>query len=355
MTRVLVTGAAGFIARGSLARLAHAGHEVHAVSSRPVLAGGPGTGAAGRVGSPALEEPHTALAQVRWHRADLLGEGSASELMRAVAPTHLLHMAWCTEPGTFWTAPENLDWAQASLRLLRAFAAGGGRRAVIAGTCTEYEWRRHTHCVEERGPQGGPDTRGPARQATPRAPHTLYGAAKHAVHLVAERYAEQAGFELAWGRVFYTYGPHEHPARLASSVASALVRGEQVRCTDGAQVRDYTYVAELGEAFAALLDSPATGAVNMASGEPVRVADLVLALAAAAGRPELVRLGALPRRPDEPERLTADVGRLREQVGWSASVGLREGAERTVEWWRRELAPGASGDGRVRAGAGQAR
>jgi nucleoside-diphosphate-sugar epimerase len=151
------------------------------------------------------------------------------------------------------------------------------------------------------------------------------------------------GIELAWGRIFYVYGPHEHPARLASSVAQALVRGEPVKCTDGAQVRDYTYVSELGEAFAALLDSPVSGPVNMASGEPVRIADLVMALAAAAGRPDLVLLGALPRRAGEPERLTADVRRLRDEVGWSASVRLQEGAERTVEWWRRELGRAEAG------------
>jgi nucleoside-diphosphate-sugar epimerase len=199
--------------------------------------------------------------------------------------------------------------------------------------------------VEEGGSRTAPgagDT--PARQPTPTVPHTLYGAAKHAVHLVAECYAEQVGVELAWGRIFYVYGPHEHPARLASSVARALVRGERVKCTDGAQVRDYIYVSELGEAFAALLDSRVAGPVNMASGQAVRIADLVTALAAAAGRPELVQLSALPRRPGDPERLTADVRRLREEVGWSASVGVQEGAARTVGWWGR----GWAGSGYMR-------
>jgi nucleoside-diphosphate-sugar epimerase len=352
VTRVLVTGAAGFIARNSLAPLLQAGYEVHAVSSRPPSSSTSGAGGAAHdLALPVYgnDMRRAELAEVRWHHADLLLDDTASELMTEVRPTHLLHMAWGTEPGAFWTAPENLDWVRSSLRLVRAFAACGGSRAVIAGSCTEYEWGRDTHCVEEAGPHAGtvaPAT--PATRATPTAPHTLYGAAKHAVHLVAERYAEQAGIELAWGRIFYVYGPHEHPARLASSVARALVRGEPVKCTDGAQVRDYIYVSELGDAFAALLDSPVAGPVNVASGWPVRVADLVMALATAAGRPELMLLGALPRRAREPERLTADVGRLRDEVGWSASIGLPEGAARTVEWWRRELELAGEAQGATR-------
>jgi len=153
--------------------------------------------------------------------------------------------------------------------------------------------------------------------------------------VVAERWALQVGVTLAWGRVFYTFGPHEHPANLVGAVARSLVHGEEVRCTHGMRVRDYLYTPELGCAFAALLTSEVMGPVNMASEEPVRVADVVAAIAAAAGHPELVRMGALPQRPGEPEWLTADVRRLREDVGWSPSIGLDEGAARTVDWWKR--------------------
>lgn len=306
MNRVLVTGAGGFIGRHTLPPLLQAGHEVHAVSSRPL----------------ADESLHERAGEVHWHRADLLAPHTAAELMGKIEPSHLLHLAWYTVPGSFWTGPENLEWLSASLRLLRAFGEVEGRRAVIAGSCTEYAWERHTHCVED---------------VTRVRPATLYGAAKHALREVAERWAAQSGVALAWGRIFYVYGPGEHPARLVGAVARALVRGEEALCTHGRQVRDYLYSPELGGAFAALLCSEVTGPVNMASGAPVRLAEVVEAIAAAAERPELVRLGALPQREGEPERLTADVRRLREEVGWSPSIGLREGARRTVEWWKQSL------------------
>jgi nucleoside-diphosphate-sugar epimerase len=337
VSRVLVTGAGGFIGRHTLLPLLTAGHDVHAVTSRPLSDGIPLA-----VGRP--DEAFRAVApEMRWHSADLLAPEAAGTLMDEVRPSHLLHLAWHTRPGAYWTAPENIDWLQTSLRLLRTFAEVKGQRAVLAGTCTEYSWERHTHCVEEVPrpedevvesdslPSAASARRPPPTRVVPA---TLYGAAKHGLHVVAERWAQQAGFAFAWGRVFYVYGPHEHPARLVSRVARALLHGEAVSCPDGTQVRDYSYTPELGSAFAALLTSEVTGPVNMASGEPVSLADLVAMVAVAAGRPELVRLGALPQRPGEPERLTADVRRLREELGWSPSIDLREGVRRTVDWWR---------------------
>jgi nucleoside-diphosphate-sugar epimerase len=286
VSSVLVTGGSGFIGRNALAPLRERGYEVHAPGSR---------------------------------EADLLAPGTAADLIAELRPTHLLHFAWDARPGKYWTSTDNLEWVEGSLRLLRAFAEGGGRRAVLAGTCAEYEWTDEVHCVEG---------------ATPLAPATLYGAAKHGLHVTAERYASQAGVSFAWGRIFFVFGPHEHHARLASSVASALVRGEPAEAGAGTQVRDFLYSEDLGDAFAALLDSAVEGAVNMASGEPRAIRDLVVALGDAAGRPDLLRIGARPPNPGEPASITAAVDRLRDEVGWRPPRTLEQRAADTIAWWR---------------------
>jgi nucleoside-diphosphate-sugar epimerase len=99
-------------------------------------------------------------------------------------------------------------------------------------------------------------------------------------------------------------------------------------------VRDFLHVADVGDAFAALLDSQVEGAVNIGSGEGVAVADVVQRIGVFAGRPDLVELGALEAPADEPPLLVANVRRLHEDVGWRPSRSLEDGLRNTVDWWR---------------------
>jgi nucleoside-diphosphate-sugar epimerase len=284
VSRVLVTGATGLIGRRVLAPLTAAGHEVHAVARR------------------AVAEP-----DVVWHEADLL---ASQDVVQEVDPEILVHLAWYAEHGKFWTAPVNVEWVEASLALLRAFR---GTRAVLAGTCAEYDWAAGEDTLNEL--------------SSPLRPATLYGAAKHGLHTVA---AQMDGFELAWGRVFFLYGPDEAPGRLFAAVARAVLAGEPARTTPGTQIRDFLHADDVAAAFAALAGSDVTGPVNVASGQPAALRDVVQMIGQAAGRPELIELGALSQRPGEPERLVADVARLRDEVGFAPAYSLREGIERAV-------------------------
>jgi nucleoside-diphosphate-sugar epimerase len=309
VSRVLVTGAGGFVGLPTLAALVAAGEEVHAVS---------------RQSSP------PAVEGVSWHRADLADQIETERLVGALAPERLVHLAWFVEHGSFWEAPQNLVWVEQSLRLLRAFAAAGGRRAVLLGTCAEYDWSVVEGPLSEAG--------------SPLAPATFYGVAKDALRRLACAFAERQDMELAWGRLFFLYGPREHPARLVPAVIRSLLAGEPVETTSGDQRRDFLHVADVAGALAALLQSRACGPVNIARGEPVAVSRVLELIASEIGRPELVLRGALPSRPDEPPLLVADVRRLREEVGFIPRVGLEQGIRDCVRWWRQ--AAGISGTDR---------
>jgi nucleoside-diphosphate-sugar epimerase len=278
--KLLLTGAGGFIGRHALAPLSARGFEIHAF------------------------------------RGDLLDAAATDALLAELRPTHLLHLAWYTEPGAYWQAPENVEWVEATLRLARGFHAAGGERLVAAGTCAEYDWSRD--CCGE---------------GTLLQPATLYGAAKDATRRVLEAYAAATGLSFAWGRLFFPYGPGERRERVIAAAARAVLSGEPLACSSGEQVRDFLYVEDVASAFAALAESDATGCFDVGSGEGTELRTLLQALERRAGRRGVLRFGEAPER-DEPAAIVADVRRLRDEVGWRPEYDLDEGLGRTLEWWR---------------------
>ncbi len=314
MSGVLVTGAGGFIGLPVLERLASTGEQVHALS---------------RSAHPSQ------LPGVCWHRVDLADKAAVEELFDEFTPERLIHLAWCTEHGRFWSAPENVIWVQRSLWLLRAFVRRGGRRLLVLGTCAEYDWS---------------SADGPLSESASRlVPATSYGAAKDALRRLAHAYAEQEGIELAWGRLFFLYGPREDPRRLIPSVIRSLLAGTPVATSSGRQVRDFMHVEDVAGAIVALLDSSVVGAVNIASGVAVTVGELLDRVVHLIGRQGLVRRGAVPDRPGDPPVLLADIARLRDEVGFRPHWVLADGLAESVRWWQEH-------DGQAqRAGSGSTR
>ena len=192
MSRVLLTGATGLIGARAIAPLLEAGHEVHAFARE----------------LPVLTDDRGAAPDLNWHSVDLLEREATRAAVHKIQADALLHFAWYAEHGRFWESAENLPWVGATLSLLRLFGEAGGARAVLAGSCAEYEWGAGGICSEA---------------ATPLRPATLYGTAKHATQMVASAYAQNAGLQLAWGRIFLCYGPGEDERRLVPSVIRALL------------------------------------------------------------------------------------------------------------------------------------
>ncbi len=300
--RVLVTGASGFIGRHCLAALQARGYEIHATT-----AGTP----------PALKEVH-------WHQVDLLDDAVTNALLATLQPDSLLHLAWYAKHGLFWQALENVDWVRASLVLLRAFIAHGGRRMVCAGSCAEYDWSTGI-CSEDN---------------TPLRPQGLYGVAKNAFHAIAAAAARRSDISFAWGRIFYLYGPGEQDGRLVPLIINAQLRGERVALTGGDLQRDYLHVADVAAALVALLDSSVEGAVNIGSGHAVSIRAIADRLTARLGRPALVEFAAGNGIDKTIPLVVADTKRLTGELHWQPAIDLDHGLDLSIDWWRQHTKSG---------------
>lgn len=301
--RVLVTGATGLIGRHVVSALVEQGAEVHAAGCSRVPRSNNGDG-------------------VRWHAANLLDERERAQLLQAARPQTMVHCAWVTEQGAYWTSPKNLDWVAATLSLAKEATEFGLTRFIGVGTCAEYAW-------------GGTELLSEA--TTPLRPATLYGIAKDATRRVLESYAAASGLSFAWARLAMLYGAGEHHDRFVASLARAFVRGEPARMASGKAIRDIMDARDVGAAIAAVAMSPLTGAVNIGSGEPVSLRHVGEMLARVAGRPDLLRVSAFADRANEPERLVMDVARLVHETGFRPKIELERGLGDALVAWRGSL------------------
>lgn len=295
--RVLVTGAAGFVGRHCLPILISNGFEVHPVD---------------------VFVPEEKPSDVHWHPVDLLDARQTDELFATIHPTHLLHFAWYAKPGEYWNSLENIRWVEGSLHLLRAFHMNGGKRVVMAGTCAEYDWA--SGCCSE--------------DVTPLVPSTLYGTCKNALQHLLKDFSRVTGLSSAWGRIFFLYGPHENPNRLVSSVIINLLQNRTAPCSDGNQIRDFLHVKDVASAFVSLLMSNVNGPVNIASGSPIALKEIILSIADQLGKNSHVKFGALPQKENEPSVLFGDTKRLFSEVIWQPQYDMDRGIKETIDWWQ---------------------
>jgi nucleoside-diphosphate-sugar epimerase len=303
--RVLLTGAGGFIGAHVARALLATGSEVHAVVRD-------------RARVPRLD----AIAErLTIQEADITDTAAVTRVIEASRPDLAIHAAWYAVPGKYLDSPENLAHVAASLHLATRLVEAGCKRFVGLGTCFEYDTSATT----------------PLREASPTAPRFLYASCKLALHDVLMAYAPIAKTSFAWCRLFYQYGPLEARERLVPHVIDRLLGGQTADTSGGAQVRDFLHVTDVARAICAVALSDTEGAVNIGSGVPVTVREIVATVARLCDAEGRVRFGAIPYRPNDPMFVCADVEKLR-STGFAPSFDLESGLHDTVRARREELA-----------------
>jgi len=263
MTRVLITGATGFVGRHVLKELLKRKVEVVAVLRSNA------------------EAPSGLFAVIRTDDLFMESEGFWSEAF--VGIDIVLHVAWYAEPGKYVKSPKNLTCMIGTLRMAEAAAKAAVKRFVGIGTCFEYDLDA-----------------GYLKLSTPLRPRSPYASAKAGTYMALLHALPCVGVSFAWCRLFYLYGDGEDSRRLVPYLRNRLAAGETVELTSGRQVRDFLEVADAAKMVADVTLSEAEGAYNICSGQPITVADLAHRIAREYGRLELLKFGAREDNAEDP-------------------------------------------------------
>ncbi len=294
MDRILVTGATGFIGRPTTRRLVDSGLlEVHTTHTS---------------NGSFLEGAHG-------HACNLLSD-EIFRLIRDLRPRTVLHLAWNLGETGYKQDVRNLDWAEATVGMLRHFAENGGQHFIFAGSSAEY-FEKGGLLRETEDPQG-------------REPDTLYGTAKKCITTAGLRLAQNRGFRFLSARIFPVYGPgYTKPASVIAYAIEELRQGRPAVCRSPHSVWDFIYIDDIARIMADLTLSEASGVINVASGVPRQMGQVFETIAGIMGQTRQLVMnddGQLPRI------LVADVGRLRRELPTLPPTDFEEGLRRTVEW-----------------------
>jgi GDP-L-fucose synthase len=220
------------------------------------------------------------------------------------------------------------------LELARQHATG---KVVIAGTVCAYP--KHTPV---------PFSEDDLWNGYPEETNAPYGVAKKAVLVGAQAYREQYGLDSVFLLPANLYGPrdnfHETNAHVIPDLIRKMVDSPEriVLWGDGSPSREFLYVEDLVEALLLAADRyDGAEPVNVGTGVETRIRDLVELVADVTGFEGEIEWDT--SMPNGQPRRCLDVTRARELLGFEARTPLREGLERTVEWYRANAVAHAAG------------
>lgn len=290
--RILVTGASGFIGHHVLPLLCERNIEIFALARSHV----------------------PEINGVNWIQLDLMQQDEIPKLLKDLHASHLVHLAWYTEPGKYWQSDLNLDWLTISIHLVRNFIHNGGQHIIIAGTCAEYDWH-DGFCTE---------------QTTPCVPDSLYGACKHALHIALRQHAIKNSCRLAWARLFFPFGPFQPEKNLLPTIINGMLNQMPVQCSEGSQKRDFIYIEDVASALTELTLGNYHGTFNIGSGSAVSIREIANYISSKFSDENLVSFSEITDPPPQPI-VQANIERITEQSGWHPQYSLHHGIDKTIE------------------------
>jgi len=295
MEKILITGANGFLGKNLLDQLIYSDFEIYALDK---------------------EIPKKTSSKIHWIKVDLFNKEKVSRTMEMIAPHYLIHLAWTIEPGMRLNSNAHEKWINISMDLFKSFAVNGGKRILVSGSCAEYKWGTQIY----------------SENTTPTEPDNEYGIYKNILHQKLSALCNTNNTSYIWARIFFMYGKYENKKRLVPSVIYSALKGEAIKVSHGNQIYDYLYIEDVVLALIKLIESNYNGAVNVCSGNPIQLKNLVFKIAESMGQNHLVKLGEVETKTNEPQFIVGSNNLLKEITNWQQTTGLDEGIKQTINY-----------------------
>lgn len=238
---------------------------------------------------------------------------------------YVLHMASPASPKDYLMYPiETLDVGSIGTRNMLELAQKKGAKFLITSTSESYG-----------DPNVHPQVETYWGNVNPVGPRSCYDESKRFAEALTMAYHRSRGVKTSIARIFNTYGPRMklNDGRVVPAFMDQALRGEPMTVFgDGSQTRSFCYVSDLVEGLYRLLLSDEVYPVNLGNPHEMTIKDFAVAIRELTGtRSELI-YEPLPQ--DDPKQRQPDITKAKTILGWSPVVGLEEGMQKTVEYFK---------------------
>jgi UDP-glucuronate decarboxylase len=305
--RILVTGGAGFLGSHLCERLVEAGHDVICLDN---FFTSQKTNVAHLLGRPNFELVRHDITIPIWLEVD-----------------EIYNLACPAAPGHYQYNP---------IKTLKTSVMGAINVLGMAKRCHAKVLQASTSEVYG-DPEVHPQPESYRGNVNPIGPRACYDEGKRAAESLFMDYHRSNKVNIRIVRIFNTYGPRMHPfdGRVVSNFIRQALTGEDITLFGkGDQTRSFCYRDDLIEAMIRMMNAPDDfiGPCNIGNPTEFTVRELAELVLELTGSKSKIIYEPLPQ--DDPTRRQPDITLARERLNWEPKVPLREGLQKTIEWFR---------------------
>lgn len=274
--------------------------------------------------------------QFRFHQFDLQDSNRLQTLFQEEGFDYVIHLA--AQAGVRYSLEQPQSYIDSNmtgfLNMLEACRKHPVKHLIFASSSSVYGLNRSIP-FKETDPVGHPVS--------------LYAATKRSNELMAHSYSHLFGVPVTGLRFFTVYGPYGRPDMAYFSFTQKILRGEPIQVYNyGNMRRDFTYIDDVTEALARLLDHPPVpltqadqlplsrstapfALYNIGNHQPVELLEFIRLLEQALGKKALIELQ--PMQPGDVETTFAEVSSLAELLDFHPQTPLAEGLRHFANWY----------------------